>query len=155
MAPIRVKWDPEILAAGFRPSSIFDGLEADNTTASTSAASVTIDHVDVANPAFNITAGLNTIVRDAVERVVALAVNTTTTTTTAPVINTLVKESMERVVDLVANTTMPPTTTFQSFTPVAPSWSSTTPTTIPKRTVERTDMIPEIAVGHVSMIYTC
>ena len=90
MAPIKIKGDPEILAAGFRPSSIFDEMEAQNTTAPIHSVGDR-DVAVTASPAVNITAGLNALVRDVVERVVALAVNTTTsvtTTTSTPFLTT-------------------------------------------------------------------
>ena len=75
MAPIRVKWDPEILAAGFRPSSIFD--EVANMTAPVNM---------TASPALNFTQGLETLVKEAMGRVADLVANTTTlpTTTSRP-----------------------------------------------------------------------
>ena len=165
MAPIRVKWDPEILAAGFRPTSIFDEVEATNMTAPVNM---------TASPASE---GLETLVGEVMRQVADLATSsTTTTTTTAPVdvagmqstaaaahparnvtgvINTLMRDAVDRVVALVVNTTVPPTTTPLSITPVAPSWSPTTPTTTIKRAVERAAATPEIALEHVSIIYTC
>ena len=130
MAPIHIKWDPEILAGGFRPSSIFDEAEVFNTTmASTSTAPVDVVGVQstaaAAHPAHNVTAVLNAFVGDVVERVVALAVNTTTSVTT---------------------TTPAPPTTFP-----APLWT-TTSTTI-KRAVERATLRPEVLVEHVSIIF--
>ena len=130
MAPIRVKWDPEILAAGFRPSSIFDDVEALNTTAPIHSVGGQ-DVAVTASPAVNITAGLNALVRDVVERVVALAVNTTT----------------------------PVTTTTTSTTTIVPSWTTTTspallwtttPTTI-RRAVERVTLRPVVPVEYVSI----
>ena len=62
MAPIRIKWDPEILEGGFRPSSIFDEAEATVNLASTTMAPV-LDIVDAghvnmkASPAHNINGG--------------------------------------------------------------------------------------------------
>ena len=122
MAPIRVKWDPEILAAGFRPSSIFDEVEAENMTVPVNT---------TASPALNVTGVINTVVRDTVDRVVALVVNTTV----API------------------TTLRPVQSGQST--ATPSWSSTSPTTFIKRAVERVALTPEVAVEHVSIIYTC
>ena len=95
MAPIRVKWDPEVLAAGFRPSSIFDEAEASNITASTITAPVDVvgaqSTAAAAHPAHNVTGVLNALVRETVRQVVAITTNTTTpafitttTTTTAP-----------------------------------------------------------------------
>ena len=169
MAPIKIKWDPEILAAGFRPSSIFDEAEV-STMASSSSAPVDVvgaqSTAAAAHPAHNVTGVLNTLVKDAVERVVALVVNTTasvatppSTTSIAPVdvvgvqsaaaavnpahnlstgVNALVEDAVRRVVALVSNTTTSMTTT-----------SPTTTSTTFKRAVERT---PEIMVEHVSII---
>ena len=128
MAPIRVKWDPEILAAGFRPSSIFDGLEADNTTASTTTAPVipSVGDQDVAvmaSPAKNISTGLATLVEEMARRVADLATNLTS----IPV---------------------PSTTT----TTTIPSWSPTT-TTIIRRAVETASQRPEIAAESVSIFF--
>ena len=129
MAPIRVKWDPEILAAGFRPSSIFDEVDT-NVTAPVSPVDAVHDNM-TGSPAQNFTQGLET----------------------------LVKEVMERVADLVANTTMPPTTTSTSPTTIAPSWTTTkspallwttTPTTI-QRAVERVTLRPVVPVEYVSI----
>ena len=86
MAPIRVIWDPEILAGGFHPSSIFDEVEANYTTAPVTPSVGDRDVAVTASPAHNLTVGLNALVKDVVERVVALAVNATTSgTTTTPI----------------------------------------------------------------------
>ena len=156
MAHIHIKWDPEILAGGFRPSSIFDEAEATVNMASTTMAPVL----------------------DIVDRVVALVINTTTTplvntsvssTITAPadVVSTgttvrpaanitagltdLAGKMVTRVADLVTTfvTTPTPTTTLTT-----PSWSTTTPSTILKRAVEKVATRPEVAVEHVSIVYT-
>ena len=89
MAPIKIKWDPEILAAGFRPSSIFDEWEANTTMASISSAPVDVvgaqSTVAAAHPAHNVTGVLNDLVREVVRQMVDITTTTTTTTTTAPI----------------------------------------------------------------------
>ena len=154
MAPIRVKWDPEILAEGFHPSSIFDEVEANVTMASTIMAPVV----------------------DIVDRVVALVSNTTTTplantsissTTTAPAgvvftgttaspaanitagLHKIMAETVRRVVDLTNNST----TSTPAISLTTPSWTITTPSTILKRAVEKVTTRPEVAVEHVSIFY--
>ena len=125
MAPIRVKWDPEILAAGFRPSSIFDEV-VDNITAPVTTVPVmpSVGDQDVAvtaSPARNISTGLAT----------------------------LVEEMARRVVDIATNITSIPvssTTTTTKF----PSMSPTT-TTIIRRVVETASQRPGIAVESVSI----
>ena len=130
MAPIKIKWDPEILAAGFRPSSIFDEMEAGNiTTVAATDAPATVDVVGVqsaaaaVDPAHNVTVAA---IREAMERVVALVVNSTTTTTTP------------------SSTVLAPSWTTTTTT--TPGW--TTPTTI-QRAVERMASQPEVVVAQV------
>ena len=130
MAPIRVIWDPEILAEGFRPSSIFDEAEGVfNTTASSISAPVDVvgaqSTAAAAHPAHNVTGGSS-------------SVNITEE------LGTIVREAVRRVVDTITTTPVPTTT-------LAPSWS-TTSTTI-KRAVERATFRPEVIVEHVSIIF--
>ena len=148
MAPIRVKWDPEILAGGFHPSSIFDEV-AINTTA---------------HPAANITAGLKTLAEEVARQVATFATNLTTTapvsdstgTTVSPAPNITAgltdsaEEVVRRVADLATSfiTTPTPTTT-----PTTPSWPTTTPTSILRRVVEKVATRPEVAVEHVRNFY--
>ena len=132
MAPIKIQWDPEILAAGFRPSSIFDEAEANTTMASTSSAPVDVvgaqSTVATAHPAHNVTGVLNDLAKELAERVVALVVNTTTPLTT---------------------TTPSPTSTTTTMTP---DWTTSTTTTF-KRAVESATTRPGILVEHVSIIF--
>ena len=133
MAPINIKWDPEILAGGFRPSSIFDEAEAPNiTTAFTTMAPVSIVGVQstaaAANPAHNLTVAAN------------LASNITEG------LATLAKEMVRQVADLVTNPTTIPSTTASPG-----SWATITTTT--RRAVERVTPGPEILVEHVSIIF--
>ena len=125
MAPIKIKWDPEILAGGFRPSTIFDEAEAINTTASTTMVPVGIVDVQstaaAAHPVHNATAGLSALVEEMVKTVADLTTNLTTTSTLS-------------------------TTTTTS----TPSWS-TTPTTIIRRAAETASRSPEIAAESVSI----
>ena len=72
------------------------------------------------------------------------------------VLKALVKEAVERVVALVVNTTIPPTniittTTTTTTASQAPLWI-TTSTTI-KRAVERATLSPEVLVEHVSIFF--
>ena len=124
MAPIRVKWDPEILAGGFHPSSIFDEVVY-NTTAPVTPSMGDQDVAVTASPAVNITAGLNALVRDVVERVVALAVNTTTSVTT---------------------------TTTTPFLTTTTSTVTTTTITTTKRAVERATWQPEVVSVQVKLL---
>ena len=173
MAPIRVKWDPEILAAGFRPSSIFDGLEADNTTVSAPVDVVGAQStVAAAHPAHNVTGVLNDLARDAMERVVTLAVNSTTSmTTTSPIIprstttiapvDVVGVQSAAAAVNPAHNLSTGVNALVEdavrrvvalvsnTTTPMTTTPPTTTSTTF-KRAVERT---PEIMVEHVSIIF--
>ena len=124
MAPIRVKWDPEILAGGFHPSSIFDEAEATvNLASTTTVPADVVSTGTTVRPAVNITAVLTDLAGEMVRRVADLATNSITT----PI----------------------PTTTLTT-----PSWSTTTPSTILKRAVEKVATRPEVAVEHVSIVYT-
>ena len=170
MAPIRVKWDPEILAGGFRPSSIFDEAEVSTTTAPVDVVGVQSAAAAV-NPAHNLSTGVNALVEGFVDRVVALATNTTASTTMAPVmssvgvtnisttasparnisvgIHKIVAETVRRVVDLNNHsTTSTPATSLTT-----PSWTTTTPNTILRRAVEKVATRPEVAVEHVRFIF--
>ena len=125
MASIRIKWDPEILADGFVPSSIFDEAEAINTMVSTTMVPVGVVNVQstaaAAHPVHNATAGLSALVEEMVKTVADLATNLTTTSTLS-------------------------TTTTTS----TPSWSAT-PTTIIRRAAETASRRPEIAAESVSI----
>ena len=136
MAPIKIKWDPEILAAGFRPSTIFDEMEAGNSTivAATDAPAT----VDVAG----VQSAVATV--DPVRNVTVAAI----------------REAMERVVALVVNTTTPLTTTTTPTTILAPSWTTTTsapiivtPTTISPREVDQVTGKPEMGLVQVIAIF--
>ena len=137
MAPIKIKWDPEILAAGFRPSSIFDEVEA-NTTATATDATATVDVVGVqsaaaaVNPAHNVTVAA---IREAMERVVALVVNTTTSLTTTTTTSTTV---------LVPSFTTSTTTTTTGFS---------TSTTILPREGNHVTWRPEAGLDQVKIIF--
>ena len=107
MAPIKIKWDPEILAGGFRPSSIFDGV-ANNTTApativgvQSAAASVNPAHriTGVLSPADNTTSGLTILVEEVARRVADLATSfsTTPTPTTVERVTMTPKVAVEHV----------------------------------------------------------
>ena len=155
MAPIRVKWDPEILADGFVPSSIFDEV-AQNITG---PVNMTV------SPANNFTLGLETLVEGAVRKVADFATSSTTmSSTTAPVdvaestvspavsstagLSDLVREAVRQVVAIATNSTPAPATMSSP-----PSWATTTLTTIPKRTVERTALQPEVVAVQVRIIF--
>ena len=144
------------MAAGFHPSSIFDEV-ATNTTAPVN----TVDDQDAvvtANPAANITAGLETLAEEVARYVATFATNLTTTapvdaaTMVSPAVSTtaglndLVREAVSRVVASINTTTPTPITTGSPA-----SWATTNITTL-KRAVERAAMKPEVAVDHVSII---
>ena len=151
MAPIRVKWDPEILAGGFHPSSIFDEVEAINITAPVTTMAPVLDLVD---------------------RVVALAINTTVSAiTTTPV--TITVPTISAPVDPVGvqsaaasvnpahritgvlspadNTTSGLTILVEEVARRVADLATSFSTTPTPTTVERVTMTPKVAVEHVSI----
>ena len=73
----KIEWDPEEVAAGYDLSSIYEGVD-DNSTAP--VISSVVNTTDRAGPATNITVGLSTLLKEVVEKVAEMVVNTTTTT---------------------------------------------------------------------------
>ena len=85
-----IEWDPEEVAAGFDLSSIYEGV--DDTTMAPVIFSVDLVNTTVlAGPANNISVGFSTLVKEVMEKVVAIAINATTTTPT-----TLVNHTVEQ-----------------------------------------------------------
>ena len=69
-----IEWDPEEVAAGYDFSSIFEGLD-ENTTVP--VISSVVNTTDLAGPAKNITAGFSNLLKELVEKVVTVTLNTT------------------------------------------------------------------------------
>ena len=121
-----IEWDPEEVAAGFDLSSIYEGV--DDTTMAPVIFSVDVVNTTVlAGPANNISVGFSTLVEEVMEKVVAIAINATTTTPT-----TLVNHTVER----------------------GPSISiPTTITTVVKKVAEHLGREPSIPVATVCIIF--
>ena len=101
----KIEWDPEEVAAGYDLSSIYEGVD-DNSTAP--VISSVVNTTDQAGPATNITVGLSHLLKEVVEKVAEMVVNTTTTTmastTVAPprsstpsTVSTMVKRVVEHL----------------------------------------------------------
>ena len=73
----KIEWDTEEVAAGYDLSSIYEEVD-DNSTAP--VISSVVNTTDRAGPATNITVGLSTLLKEVVEKVAEMVVNTTTTT---------------------------------------------------------------------------
>ena len=116
----KIEWDPEEVAAGYDLSSIYEGVDDNSTVFVISSVANT---TDLAGPATNITVGLSHLLKEVVERVAEMVVNTTTTT-------------------MVSTTVAPPS----SFTP-------STVSTIMKRVAEHLGREPSIPVATVCIIY--
>ena len=83
----RIEWDPEEVVAGYDLSSIYEEVD-DNSTAP--VISSVVNTTDQAGPVFNITAGINSLVEEVVKKLVAVAINATTTTPITPASSTVV-----------------------------------------------------------------
>ena len=121
----RIEWDPEEVVAGYDLSSIYEEVD-DNSTAP--VISSVVNTTDQAGPVFNITAGINSLVEEVVKKLVAVAINATTTTPITPASST--------VVPLI----------------------SSTPSTIShlvKKAVEHLGREPSIPVATVRIYYFC
>ena len=73
----KIEWDPEEVAAGYDLSSIYEGVD-DNSTVP--VISSVVNNTDQAGPTTNITVGLSHLLKEVVEKVAEMAVNTTTST---------------------------------------------------------------------------
>ena len=74
----KIEWDPEEVAAGYDLSSIYEGVGENSTVPVISSV---VNTTDQAGPATNITVGLSHLLKEVVEKVEEMGVNTTTTTT--------------------------------------------------------------------------
>ena len=98
-----VEWDLEEVAAGYDFSSIYEGLDENDTVPVISSVVNTTDQAG--HPAINITAGLLNIVGDMVEKVATYTINATTstpsilapTTVTPSTVSTIVKRVVEHL----------------------------------------------------------
>ena len=86
----KIEWDPEEVAVGYDLSSIFED-EDNNSTASVISSLVNV--TDQAGPAINITAGFSNLLKEVVEKVVAVAINATPTIPITPASSTVVPPS--------------------------------------------------------------
>ena len=161
MAPIRIKWDPEILEGGYIPSSIFDELEANVTMASTTMAPVerVVERVValVANtitPLINTTTTVSTITAPAT---VAGTQNTTEMAflahNIAGVNSTVVKDVVKKAAAMVLNITAPVTTTPPITTTITSSSGIYDTTTILPREVDHVAWRPEAGMVQVVIIF--